>query len=149
MLIQLVRTGQTEPAPIVACQATEVVVLSEDAPLDQVVEVAEPPWNQPETCNAEQGIQNLTVDLDPDLPSAVVVIAAGMAHRGSGVENDEEDHRAPGYHIEAVYCKYEAEGGQKESPEGLEADQGRLPPGMLRGKSVAVRVCACLVRANW
>ncbi len=87
-----------------ARKASEIVVFLEDAPLDQVVEVAEPPGDQPESSYTEQTVQDLTVYLDPDLASAIVVVAAWVTHCGCGLEKDEEDHGAPSYDIEAVYC---------------------------------------------
>jgi len=128
-----------------AGKPTEVIVLLEHTPLHEVVEVAESPGNEPESSDAEQSIQNLTVNLNPDLASTRVVIAGGMAHCGSSVEEDEEDHGTPTYHIETVDGDKKAKRCQKELPECFKTDGGGLPPGMLGRKSVPVGVRARLV----
>ncbi len=90
----------------------------------------------------------MAVNLDPDLASTVGVTAAWMTHCGSSLKKDKEEHCAPGHDIEAVDCDEETERSKKELPEGLETNDGRLPPSMLGRESVAIWVCACLVWAD-
>lgn len=99
MLVEFVRARETKPTSVVAREPAEIVILLENAPLDQVVEVAEAPGDQAEPSNAEQGIQDLAIDFDPDFAGAVIIVTAGMAHRRSGIQQDEEDHRTPSYYI--------------------------------------------------
>lgn len=90
----------------------------------------------------------MAVNLDPDLASTARVTAAWMAHCRSGLEKDEEDHGAPSHNIEAVDCDEKSERSKEELPKGLEANDGRLPPGMLWREPIAIWVCACLVWAD-
>jgi len=60
------------------------------------VEVAEAPGCEAEARDAEEGVEDLAVDFEPDFARGVVVVAAGVAHGGRGVEEEEEEHCAPG-----------------------------------------------------
>jgi len=60
------------------------------------VEVAEAPGGEAEARDAEESVEDLAVDFEPDLAGRVVVVAAGVAHGGRGVEEEEEEHCAPG-----------------------------------------------------
>jgi len=67
-----------------------------------LVEVAEAPGRKPKAGSAEQSVENLAEDLEPDLILAVVVFAiihlraTHMAHSRGGFQKQEEEHRAPG-----------------------------------------------------
>ena len=50
-----------------------------DAEFHQVVEVAEAPGYEAEACDAEQGIEDLRVDFDPDAAGGVDVVAFFLA----------------------------------------------------------------------
>jgi len=63
---------------------------------DGPVEIAEAPGCEAEARDAEEGVEDLAVDFEPDFAGAVVVVAAGVAHGGRGVEEQEEEHCAPG-----------------------------------------------------
>ena len=69
------------------------------------VEVAEAPGRETEAGHAEQSVENLTADLQPDLVLAVVVVAVvdlcatDVAHGGGGFKEQEEEHCAPGLSV--------------------------------------------------
>lgn len=140
---QILRPRQAVPPAVQPREDAMRVVALVHPPLHEVVEIAEPPGNQPETRDTEQSVQDLRVDLNPDLPRrSVLVVARRVAHGGRGVEEQEENHRAPRHNVEAVDRDEEAEGRDGEAPEGFAPDYRRLPPGVLRGEAVAVRVGA-------
>lgn len=89
-------------------QTYQRVTTSANAPSEQVPEIAETPWNQPKAGDAEQGVQDLRVDFDPDAAWGVDVVAGGGTHRGSGVAEEEEEHAAPADDVEHVDCDEEA-----------------------------------------
>jgi hypothetical protein len=60
------------------------------------VEVAEAPAGETEPRDAEQSVEDLRINLQPDLTRRVVVIAGWVAHGGRSVEEEEEEHGAPG-----------------------------------------------------
>lgn len=154
-LVEGIASWQTEPAVIDACQFAQAVhfpltadfLFAGEAPPHEEVKVTEAPGDEAEACDAEEGVENLRGDFDPDAAGGVDVVAAvevvlgGVlrAHCGRGVEKDQEEHAAPGDDVEAVEGDEEAEGGQEPFPEGEEADLGRLCPGLFRGLDVAVR----------
>lgn len=92
------------------CEAHERGLLPSHAPLEQEVEVAEAPWDEAEAGDAEEGVEDLRVDLDPDAARGVYGVAAGLAHCGRGVDEEEEQHAAPGDYVEHVDCDAEALG---------------------------------------
>ena len=90
--------------------------------------------------DAEQGIEDLTVDLEPYLGWTVDVAAAGVAHRGRGADEDQEQHAAPRDDVEAVDGDEEAEGRDDEFTECFESDLDRFPGAVFGGELVAVGV---------
>lgn len=48
-----------------SCQSAQSVLFLLDAKLEQVVEIAESPGDKAEARDAEQGVQDLRIDLDP------------------------------------------------------------------------------------
>lgn len=140
---------KAEPACVDACESTKGVVVFEKTVAEEPVEVAEAPGYEAETRHAEEGVEDLRVDLDPDFAQAVFAVAAAwMAEGGRGVEKDEEDHGAPGDDVECVDGHDEAERRAEEGPEGLETDGAGLLPGVFWGEAIAIGICACFVGAD-
>lgn len=72
-----------------------------------------------------------------------------MAHGGRGVEEEEEEHTAPGDDVKAVYYHDESQGCQKEFPECFESYDGGFAPRFLRRGAVAVGVDAVFIGNYW
>lgn len=79
-----------------------------DAPPQQEPEVAEAPRDQPEAGHAEERVEDLGVDFDPDAARRVECVAGGCAHCGCGIAEEEEQHAAPADDVEHVECEEEA-----------------------------------------
>lgn len=92
-------------------QTRQCVATSIDAPSQQEPEIAETPRDQTEAGDAEERVQDLRVDFDPDAACGVDVVAGGGTHRGGGVAEEEEEHAAPADDVEHVDCDEEALGG--------------------------------------
>lgn len=136
-MVQGVGAGESDPASIEAGEAAQAVhfllvpvfLLGAQAPAQQEVHVARAPGEQAEARHAEERIEDLAVDLEPDGARAVDVLAVPHvlavadgcpAHFGGGAAEDEEEHATPCYDVEAVDCPEEAEGCDEPSPECLE-----------------------------
>ena len=145
VVCKVVGAWKTEPRSVESGKTAESVVLAHNAPTHQKVEVPESPGNETKTCHAEEAVQDLGIDLDPYLASRGEVVTRRMAHGRCGVEEDKEDHGAPGDDIQAVDCDEEAKRRYEEFPKCAETYDGRLLPGVLFGKAVAVGVSACLI----
>lgn len=145
---QIGGAGQTEPATVDAGEAAQGVVLAPETPLEEVVEIAETPGDEAEAGDAEQGVEDLGVDLDPDAARGVEVVAVFDAVKAfrvahifaAAADQQQEEHAAPGDDVEAVDGDQEAERGDEEFPEAFEADEGCFAPGVFRGEFVAVGV---------
>ena len=138
-----------------AGELAEGVLLFEDAELEQVIQVSEAPGDKAEARDAEQRVEDLRVDFDPDASGRVDVVAVffavqvvRIAHGGSGIAEEEEEHAAPRYDVEAVDHNTEAERGEGEFPEGFEADDGGLARGVFGRVFVAIGVDAVGVGAK-
>lgn len=79
-----------------------------DAPPQQEPEVAEAPRDQPEAGHAEERVEDLGVDFDPDAARRVECVAGRCAHCGCGVAEEQEQHAAPADDVEHVECEEEA-----------------------------------------
>lgn len=75
----------------------------------------------------------------------MLVVTTGITHRRSGIQQQEENHGAPAYHIEAVDGDQKPERRNHEFAKRLASDHGRLPPGVLCWETVAVGISARLV----
>ena len=147
---QIGRARQAEPATIDTGEAPQGVVLAPEAPLEEVVEVAEAPGDEAEAGDAEEGVEDLGVDLDPDAARGVEVVAVfdavqvrRVAHVfAAAADEQQEEHAAPGDDVEAVDGDQEAERRDEEFPKAFEADERRFAPGVFRGELVAVWVDA-------
>lgn len=80
-------------------------------PLEQEPQIPEAPRDEPEPGDAEERVEDLRIDFDPDAAGGVDVVAGGDAHCGGGVAEEEEEHAAPGDDVEHVDCYEEALGG--------------------------------------
>lgn len=107
-----------------ACEATNTGLILSPPILQQVVQIPEAPWDEPQPSDAEQGVEDLRVDLEPFLRGAVDVAAAWVAHGRGGADQDEEEHAAPGDDVEAVDGDEEAEGRNDEFAECFQSDLG-------------------------
>lgn len=65
---------------------------------------------------------------------------ADLAHGGRGVEEEQEEHAAPGDDVEAVEGDEEAGGREEPFPEGSEANERGCRPGEFGGWGVAVGI---------
>ena len=84
-----------EPRFLVAC---------EDSSVDhKPVEISKTPWDQAKPSDAEKGVEDLGVDLDPYAPRRVDVVAVWSAHGRSSIAEKQEQHATPGHHVKAVY----------------------------------------------
>lgn len=63
--------------------------------LDQPVEIAESPGRESESCYAEEGVEDLTVDFDPYFAGGVDCFFAGVVHGWCCAEEEEEEHCSP------------------------------------------------------
>ena len=123
--------------------------------MEEVVEVAEAPGNETEAGDAEEGVEDLGVNFDPDAAWGIDIVAfflavgtRRVAHEFfAAADQEEEEHATPGDHVEAVNDNKKAEGGDGEAPEGFEADEGGFAPGVFWGKFVAGRVDTIFVGA--
>ena len=97
-------------------------VVFEQSPPHEVIEVTESPRDETKTSDAEQAVQDLRVDLDPYLSSAIDVVTGWVAHGWCGIEKNEEDHGSPAYHIQTVDRDKEPEWCEEEFPERLQSD---------------------------
>lgn len=62
---------------------------------DHPVEVAEAPGREAKARDAEEGVEDLGVDLEPDFAGGGVGVGSGVIHGGGGFEEEEEEHCAP------------------------------------------------------
>ena len=85
-----------------AGKLAEVELFTAESPAHEEVEIAEAPGDKSEARNAEEAIEDLGVIFDPLFPGAVDGVAAWVAHGWGCVEEDKEDHGAPGDDIETV-----------------------------------------------
>lgn len=109
--------------------------------LEEIIRVPKAPGNQSKASNAEQGIQNLRVNLHPDAPCAVDMVAftaLGGAHGGRGVDEKKKEHAAPGDDVGHVYCDEEAHGCEKPPKKLLQSSSHNLPPRWLLLWSIIV-----------
>jgi len=83
---QLFILGASNPAP----------------PNQEPIQIPEPPGYESEGGEAEEGIEDLRINLYPSAARREEGIAGGSAHGGSGVEQQKKDHSAPGDHVEHV-----------------------------------------------
>ena len=112
----LFAAGATEPAPVDDLELVQRGRVIGEPPAEEKVQVAEAPGDEAEARDAEERVENLRGDLDPDASRGVDVAAGRMAHCGSGVAEEEEEHAAPGDYVEEVDCYEEAlRGGTKVS----------------------------------
>lgn len=110
------------------------------APDHQVIQVTETPGYQTEACDAEESVEDLRVDFDPDAAWGVEVITAWVTHGRCRVAKEEEEHATPGDDIKTVNGDEEAPGREEPAPEGFQADGGGGGPGQFGRGYVAVRV---------
>ncbi len=94
---------ESEPSTMDACQPAQSVIVIEDPPFQQIIEIAESPWNETETGDAEQRVEDLRGNFHPDPTRRVDVVAGGPTHCRCGVAEEEEEHTAPGDDVETVY----------------------------------------------
>lgn len=86
MHVQFLGSGKAIPAPIVARQPAPGVIVLEPSPLEEIVQVSEPPGDQSEARHAEEAVEDLTGNLNPDFASTVVVVAGRVAHGWRSLE---------------------------------------------------------------
>ncbi|KAH0553132.1 hypothetical protein GP486_006683, partial [Trichoglossum hirsutum] len=136
----LLGTLQPKPRPVDPGQPPQRFFPLPNPPPQQKPAIPKPPWYQPKARNAKKGIQYLRIDLDPFAAWGVDVVASGPAHCRGSVDEQEEEHSAPGNHVEAVDSYEEAEWSDEEFPEGFQDDDGCFGPGVLGGRDVVVGV---------
>lgn len=83
-------------------QAGQRVCAPADAPPQQEPQVPEAPRYQPEAGHAEERVQDLRVDFEPDEARRVARGAGRRAHCGRGIAEQEEQHAAPADDVEHV-----------------------------------------------
>jgi len=147
--VKPIAARQAKPGAVKSGEAAEGVGPVEGAEAQQVVGVAEAPGDEAEAGDAEESVEDLRVDLDPDAAGGVDGVAGWVAHGRRGVDEEQEEHAAPGDDVQAVDHHEEAERGQEEFPEGFEPDDGGFAPGFLGGWVVAVGVVAVFVGDDW
>ncbi len=123
-----------------ASQPAQARLLLLHAVLHQVVQVAEAPGDEAQARDAEQGVEDLRVGLEPLLRGAVDVAARGVAHGRRAADEDQEEHAAPRDHVEPVHRDQEAQGREHEPAKRPERDLGRFPGAVLGRELVAVGV---------
>lgn len=79
------RTGESEPGSINPSQSPESEYIFADSVLEEIVQIAEAPWDGTETCNAEEGIEDLGINFDPDTSGRVDIVTGRFAHCWGGV----------------------------------------------------------------
>lgn len=70
---------EAEPGAVDTAEASESVDVAAEAELEEVVEVAEAPGDEAEAGDAEEGVEDLRVDFDPDAAGGVDVVALFFA----------------------------------------------------------------------
>lgn len=123
-----------------AREATDTGLFLLQSILQQVVQIPEAPRNKAQASDAEQGVEDLRVDLEPFLGGAIDVAAAWVAHGGRGADEDQEEHTAPGNDVEAVEGDEEAEGRDDEFAECFEADLGGFPGAVFGRELIAIGI---------
>ena len=129
-------------------------MLTPDAPLQEVVQVAEAPGDEAEAGDAEESIKDLGVDFDPDAARRVEIVAVfdavqafGVAHiLTAAADKEQEQHPTPGNNVETVDGDQKTEGRDEKLPKPFEANEGGFAPGVLWREFVAVGVDAVCVR---
>lgn len=79
---QVLRARKSEPASVDAGESPESHLVLLDTELHQIIQIPESPRDSAETRNAEQGIQDLRVDLNPYPTRGVDVVAGRFTHCG-------------------------------------------------------------------
>ena len=75
--------GKAEPGAVDTAEASESVDIAAKAELEEVVEVAEAPGDEAEAGDAEEGVEDLRVDFDPDAARGLEIVAVFLTV-GSG-----------------------------------------------------------------
>jgi len=79
---QFVAAGEAEPVLVDAGEFAEVGLFLGEAELEQVVEIAEAPRDEAEAGDAEERVQHLGVNFDPDPSRGVDVVAVFVSWWG-------------------------------------------------------------------
>lgn len=99
-----------EPGLVLLAQPLHGMSVVPQPRLDQPVQIAKPPRREPKSRDTEQRIEDLTVNLEPDLARRIDVVLAGVVHSRRGTEEEEEEHGAPSDNVQAVDGHEEARG---------------------------------------
>ncbi len=100
------------------------------AVLEEVIQVSESPGDKAETCDAEEGVEDLGIDFQPDPSGGVEVVAVfdsvqtgGVAHVLVSTTNKEKkEHSSPSDDVQTVDYHDESEGGNGVFAKAYEAD---------------------------
>lgn len=115
------------------------------SPVCPPVKIAEPPRGKPKASDAEECVENLRVDFDPDSSRRINIVAGRCAHCWGSVAKEEEEHASPCDDVEAVDCDQEARNGQKPLPEAFQSNDERLLPWQFGRWYVAICVLKTIV----
>lgn len=88
---QGIRAWQSEPPTMYARQSSNAYLFrlgSPQSPFSPEVYVSESPGGQTESSHAEEGVENLRVNLDPNSSWRLYVIAGRFAHGRSGIAEE-------------------------------------------------------------
>ena len=72
--------------------------------LDYPVKVAEVPGCEAKTCDAEERVEDLAVDFEPDFAWRVVVGGEWVVHCRCGFEEEEEEHSSHAFDVFVHIC---------------------------------------------
>jgi len=107
-LLQHLSFRQTKPVLVDLHKLHQPTLLPEQPPFYEVIKITEPPWHEAETSDAEECVEDLTINFDPDAAWAVDVVTVWATHGWRGVAEQEEQHPTPGDDIKHVYCDEES-----------------------------------------
>ncbi|KAG7141547.1 hypothetical protein HYQ46_007815 [Verticillium longisporum] len=122
---ELLRAGQAKPRAVGGGEAAQGQGVVGEVVLDKAPGVASALGRQAKGHDAEEGVQNLGVDLYPYAARRVDVVASRVAHGGRGVAEQQEDHAAPRHNVETVDYDDDFDQRHVAQPGGRRLHHGR------------------------
>lgn len=128
-----------------ARQSPQRTLVLAPSPPQQIIPVAKAPGDQAESRDAEQRIEDLRRDLEPDLGAGIDGVVGRVGHGGRGMDEDQEEHAAPRYDVQSVQREQEAKGRDNELGESAQGDSSSLFLVVFGWELVAVSITECWV----
>lgn len=144
---KFVRTLETVPPAVDAGQASNTSLPplhSTKSPPSPPVQVAKSPRSEAKASDAEQGVENLRIHLDPFPSRRIDVVAGRFTHCRRSIAEEQEEHAAPGDNVETIDGDEESGGGKVPFPERFQSYGGSSCPGNLWGWDIAIGILGML-----